>query len=242
MNRDRKRPVKRPVKSYVKRQGRITSGQKRALNNHLTTFGLDHQLGVFDYQAIFSRNAEVAMEIGFGNGDALIEMAKNHPDMDFIGVDVHEPGVGRLLSSLKEQQLQNVRVVMHDAVEVLQNNIPDKSLARVMIFFPDPWPKRRHHKRRLIQPEFVDVVVSKLKPCGVLHCATDWEDYAGQMLKVLMMNEYLINTSEDDTFVDKPPFRPETKFEQRGKNLGHGVWDLIFEAEGGIMTVNKIGG
>lgn len=206
----------------------MTAGQKQALTSLFAKYGLPVSKDLFNFATVFDHDAKIALEIGFGNGDATIDIAKNHPEFDIIGIEVHEPGVGRLLANIEKNGLTNVRVIMHDAVEVLQNNIPDNSLDRVMIFFPDPWPKKKHQKRRLIQPQFVELLVSKLKEGGIIHCATDWEDYAQQMLSVLSDNPHLQNTSDNDGYVERPEFRPLTKFENRGQQLGHGVWDLIF--------------
>lgn len=216
----------RAVRSYVKREGRITQGQLKALGQLWPKCGINPH-GVLDFNKVFGREADTTLEIGFGNGESLLQMAQAQTDMNFLGIEVYSPGVGRLLASIHAQRLTNVRVIMQDAVEVFRENIPDNSLCRVMIFFPDPWPKKRHHKRRLIQPEFVSLVVSKLKPKGVIHCATDWENYAEQMLDVLSSEANLENSSDKDGYAKRPDYRPLTKFERRGKSLGHSVWDLI---------------
>lgn len=218
----------RRIRSFVKRQGRITPGQQAAVRNLLSQYGLNLEQGEVDLVQSFGRDAPVALEIGCGNGDAMIEMAQQHPEWNFIGVEVYEPGVGRLLANVEKHGLQHVRVCMHDAVEVLRQNISDASLSRVMIYFPDPWHKKRHNKRRLVQPEFVALLVQKLVVGGELHMATDWADYAEQMLEVANQAPALQNTAPDGGYVPRPDFRPLTKFEQRGQRLGHGVWDLIY--------------
>lgn len=218
---------RRPVRSYVKREGRITEGQRHALKELWPKFGVEPQ-GLLDFKALFGREADTVLEIGFGNGDTLLQMAQAEPDSDFIGIEVYESGAGRLLANIDAEGLSNLRVIKHDAVEILRNNIPDQSLTRVMIFFPDPWPKKRHHKRRLIQPDFVSLLQSKLMLDGILHCATDWENYAEQMLDVLSLDKRLENTAGVGNYAKRPEYRPLTKFERRGQALGHGVWDLIY--------------
>ena len=216
----------RPVRSFVLRAGRLGSGQQRALHELGPRFVLPFQPTVPDWPAVFGRDAPWVLEIGFGMGQATAEIAAARPDLDFIGVEVHQPGVGALLREIGERDLSNLRLVRHDAVEVLRQMIAPASLAGVHIFFPDPWHKKRHHKRRLIQPAFVDLLASRLVPGGWLHCATDWEDYAQQMLQVLGDSPALINTAEG--YALRPALRPLTKFEARGLRLGHGVWDLYF--------------
>lgn len=222
---------KHTIKSFVKRQGRITSGQHSALSESMPKYGLDVSSGAFDLQKCFDRSAPIALEIGCGNGDAMIEMAKKHPEMNFIAVEVYTAGVGRLLANIEINQLQNVRVAQHDAVELLRENIPADSLEKVMIFFPDPWHKRRHHKRRLIQHDFIVLLLEKIATGGQLHLATDWEDYAHQMLKVCSEFSQMHNLSPNGDYIERPDWRPLTKFEQRGQRLGHGVWDLLFEKQ-----------
>lgn len=218
----------RPIRSFVKRQGRLTPGQQLALQEQLPVFGLNPASGLFDMQAIFQRKAPVAIEIGFGDGRALLQMAQDHPDMNFIGIEVYEPGVGRLLANVASLGLTNVRVVMHDAVEVFEKNIRVQSLERIMVFFPDPWHKKRHHKRRIIQPDFVTLLASRLSDGGVLHLATDWENYAQHMVDVIAQEVSLQNLATETSFVERPSFRPKTKFEERGERLGHGVWDMMY--------------
>jgi tRNA (guanine-N7-)-methyltransferase len=219
-------PSARPIRSYVRRPGRIGSGQKRALANLTASHVLAYQPSMLDCAGVFGRVAPVVFEIGFGMGDATAQIALAQPELDFLGLEVHEPGVGALLQRIDQQQISNLRIIQHDAVEVLQQMIAPASLARVHIYFPDPWPKKRHHKRRLIQPDFVELVASRMAPQAILHCATDWQDYADQMLAVLSAAPTLVNTVAG--FAPKPESRPLTKFEARGLRLGHGVWDLLF--------------
>jgi len=219
-------PPRAPIRSYVLRAGRMGSGQVRALQELGPRYVLPFQAGVPDWDAVFGRSAPRIVEIGFGMGAATAAIAAARPETDFIGIEVHEPGVGALLRLIGERALTNLRIVQHDAVQVLQQMIAPASLAGVHLYFPDPWHKKRHHKRRIVQPGFVAQVASRLAPGGVLHCATDWEPYAQQMLEVLSAEPALRNTAEG--FAPRPPWRPPTKFEQRGLRLGHGVWDLLF--------------
>lgn len=216
------------VKSYVKREGRITKAQQSAIDRNWPNMGLTHQQGLCDFQAIFDNDNPAVLEIGFGMGASLVDMAKHAPELNFIGIEVHRPGVGACLQLAEENNITNLRVYEHDAVEVLADCIPDSSLHRVQLYFPDPWHKKRHHKRRLVQDEFVQKLRSKLVIGGHFHMATDWEHYAEHMLEVMNHAEGYKNTSEDNLYVPKPDYRPLTKFEQRGQRLGHGVWDLIF--------------
>jgi tRNA (guanine-N7-)-methyltransferase len=219
-------PPRRPVRSFVLRPGRMGTGQQRALQDLGPRFLLPFQAALLDPAAVFGRQAPLVLEIGFGMGDATAQIAAARPDVDFVGVEVHEPGVGALLKHIGERGLGNLRLVQHDAVEVLRHMIRPASLDGVHVFFPDPWHKKRHHKRRLIQPPLVELLASRLKPGGRLHCATDWEDYAQQMLEVLGASPLLRNTA--DGYAPRPDYRPLTKFEARGQRLGHGVWDLVF--------------
>ena len=216
----------RPIRSYVLRAGRMGSGQKRALLELAPRYVLPYPAQVLEAELVFGRRAPLVLEIGFGMGDATAQIAAALPGTDFIGVEVHEPGVGALLQRIDEQQLGNLRIVQFDAVQVLEHMIAPSSLAGVHIFFPDPWHKKKHNKRRLIQPPFVQLLQSRLAAGGYLHCATDWQPYAEQMLEVLSAEPGLRNTAE--AFAPKPHYRPLTKFENRGLKLGHGVWDLVF--------------
>ncbi len=220
----------RRIRSFVTRAGRLSTGQKRAIDElgsqYVLPFSEDGAAQPLDWTALFGRDAPRIFEIGFGMGATTAEIAARRPDDNFIGVEVHAPGVGALLKLIGERELQNIRILQHDAVEVLEQRVEAASLDGVHIYFPDPWHKARHNKRRLIQPAFVATLVSKLKSGGYLHCATDWEPYAEQMLEVLSANPDLANTAEN--YAPRPDYRPTTKFEQRGINLGHGVWDLLF--------------
>ena len=215
------------VRSYVVRGGRVGPGQQRALDELAPRFVLPFQPAALDLAAAFSRAAPVILEIGFGMGDATAQVAAAMPQRNLLGVEVHPPGVGALLKRIGEMQLGNIRILRHDAVEVLQQMIAPAALAGVHVWFPDPWHKKRHHKRRLIQAPFVDLVVSRLAAGGYLHCATDWQDYAEQMLEVLSAEPQLVNQA-GSSYAPRPAWRPLTKFEQRGLKLGHGVWDLLF--------------
>lgn len=216
----------RPLRSIVRRAGRMGPGQQRALDELGPRFVLPFRRETLDFAATFGRAAPTMLEIGFGMGDATAQIAAALPQTDFIGIEVHAPGVGALLKRIGEMGLTNLKLVQHDAVEVLESMIPPQSLAGVHIYFPDPWHKKRHHKRRLIQPGWVQQLVTRLAPDGYLHCATDWQPYAEQMLEVLSAETALVNTAEG--FALRPAWRPQTKFESRGLKLGHGVWDLLF--------------
>jgi len=220
----------RSIRSFVMRAGRTTEGQAKALSELGPRFVLPYAPQPLDFPAIFGRTAPVVLEIGFGMGDATAKIAEALPETDFIGCEVHEPGVGSLLKQIGERGLSNLRIVQHDAVEVLAHMIRPGSLAGVHVFFPDPWHKKRHNKRRLIQAPFVADLVEHLAPGGYIHCATDWEPYAQQMLEVLGANPDLVNTAEG--YAEKPAYRPLTKFENRGLRLGHGVWDLVLRKRG----------
>ena len=220
----------RKIKSYVLRKGRLTKGQQRAMDQHFPRLGIEFTKELFDFSAIFARQAPVVLEVGFGMGKSLAEQARDQRDHDFLGIEVHNPGVGACLVLAEEYELDNIRVINHDAVEVIEHCIPDHSLDRIQIFFPDPWHKKRHHKRRIVQTEFCRKLHKKLKPGGVLHLATDWENYAEYMLEVLAPMPEFKNLSDTGDFVPRPDSRPLTKFEVRGQKLGHGVWDLMFSA------------
>ncbi len=216
----------RPIRSFVLRQGRLTDAQQRALESLSPKFGLVYQASVVDLNSVFGRANKKILEIGFGMGESTAKIAHGMPDVDFLGVEVHTPGVGSLLKQIGELDLQNIRIIQHDAVEVLKHMLPDASLDGVHIFFPDPWHKKRHHKRRLIQAPFIKLLCQKLKPGGYLHVATDWQEYAEWVLEILQAEPMLHNTA--DTYAEKPEYRPLTKFENRGLKLGHGVWDMVF--------------
>jgi tRNA (guanine-N7-)-methyltransferase len=221
----------RRVRSYVLRGGRMGTGQQRALAELGPRYVLPWRDAPLDFEQVFGRRAPVILEIGFGMGDATAQIAGNRPDTDFLGVEVHEAGVGALLRRIGEQQLANVRIVRHDAVEVLRHMVPPGSLAGVHVFFPDPWHKKRHHKRRLVQPPFVRLVAERLAPGGVVHFATDWLPYAEQMLQVLGDEPALENTAAG--YAERPAYRPLTRFEARGVRLGHDVRDLLFRKRKG---------
>ncbi|MBP8902820.1 MAG: tRNA (guanosine(46)-N7)-methyltransferase TrmB [Thiobacillaceae bacterium] len=216
----------RAIRSFVLRAGRLGTGQSKALEELGPRYVLPYVTAPMDWPGVFGRQAPRILEIGFGMGGATAEIARGHPENDYLGVEVHTPGVGALLKRIGELDLANLRIVQHDAVEVLQHMLAESSLDGIHIFFPDPWHKKRHHKRRLIQPAFVELLASRLDPGGYLHLATDWEDYARQMLEVLAANPLLRNTT--DSYAPRPDHRPLTKFEQRGLRLGHGVRDLVF--------------
>jgi len=220
-------PRHRPIRSFVLRQGRLTPAQQRALDEAMPRYGVAYAPQPLDLAAVFGRSdGAKIVEIGFGMGETTAAIAQAQPERDFLGIEVHTPGVGSLLKQVQAHGLENVRVVQHDAVEVLRHMIPDASLDGVHIFFPDPWHKKRHHKRRLIQAEFVGLLAQKLKPRGYLHMATDWQEYAEWALEVLRDEPRLENTAQD--YAPRPAYRPLTKFERRGLRLGHGVWDLVF--------------
>jgi tRNA (guanine-N7-)-methyltransferase len=219
-------PPRRAIRSFVLRAGRMGTGQQRALETLGPRFVLPFTPSPIDPQAIFGRPAPLVLEIGFGMGAATAEIAAARPDTDFLGVEVHTPGVGALLKRIGEMELTNLRIVQHDAVQVVEQMIAPASLAGVHVFFPDPWHKKKHHKRRLVQPPFIALLASRLAPGGYLHCATDWQPYAEQMLEVLSAEPTLANTAEG--YAPRPDYRPLTKFEARGLKLGHGVWDLVF--------------
>ncbi|QAU35976.1 tRNA (guanosine(46)-N7)-methyltransferase TrmB [Janthinobacterium sp. 17J80-10] len=219
-------PTERRIRSFVTRAGRLSTGQARALEEFGPQFCLPYKKALLDVEMVFGRTAPTILEIGFGMGDTTATIAAGMPEKNFIGVEVHTPGVGSLLKLIGEQGLQNLRIVQHDAVEVVTNMIAPAALAGVHVFFPDPWHKARHNKRRLIQPPFVDLLASRIAPGGYLHCATDWQEYAEQMLDVLSAEPSLQNTAGN--YAERPAYRPNTKFEKRGIKLGHGVWDLVF--------------
>ena len=217
---------KRAIRSFVLRQGHLTASQQRAIDEGMPKWGIEYRPEPLDLNQAFGRDAPKILEIGFGMGGATAEIAANLPQNDYLGVEVHSPGVGNLFKLIEEKQLTNLRLLRHDAVEVIDNMLADGSLDGVHIFFPDPWHKKRHNKRRLIQAPLIEKLVKKLKPGGYLHAATGWEDYAIQILEVFNGNAELQNTAE--AYAPRPAYRPLTKFEARGIRLGHGVWDIVF--------------
>jgi tRNA (guanine-N7-)-methyltransferase len=219
---------RKAVRSYVIRAGRMTAGQKGAFDRYWEKYGLSLFDGLIDPQAVFGRAAPLVVEVGFGMGDSLLAMAMAEPDKDFIGIEVHPPGVGRLINNAGKEGGENLRVYMADAVDVLNDCIPTEGIDRFQLYFPDPWHKKKHHKRRIVQPQFVQLIVSRLRPGALLHFATDWENYAEQMAEVLQAAEGIVSEGGASPFVERPAFRPVTKFEQRGARLGHGVWDLLY--------------
>ena len=219
---------RRGIRSFVQRQGRITPSQQRALDELLPRHGLEYRADTFDIAAIFGREAPLWLEVGFGNGDSLAQIATAQPQIDFIGVEVHRPGVGKLLNSIEQRGLGNLRVVCHDAVEVLRDCLPDAALDRLLLFFPDPWHKKRHHKRRIVNAQFAELLRHKLAVGGVWHLATDWQEYAEWMLAHLDAAPGFENCAGRGQCSERPEYRPLTRFEQRGMRLGHGVWDLLY--------------
>lgn len=216
-------PIMREIKSFVKREGRLTLGQQRALDTLWPIYG--HELS----SGLIPIAANTVLEIGFGNGSSLLQMAEAAPDTAFIGIEVHRPGVGALLMGIENQQLSNLTVYQEDAVEVLKNCIPNESLSRVQLYFPDPWPKKKHHKRRILQADFIDLIRQKLQAGGLFHMATDWQPYAEHMLEIMEAATGFENVAGAHAFSPKPEYRPTTKFEVRGQKLGHGVWDLVYQ-------------
>ena len=219
---------KKDIRSYVIRSGRMTDGQRLAFDKHWQDYGLSLHDGPLNLDDVFGRRAERVLEIGFGMGDSLLEMAQAAPEQDFIGIEVHPPGVGRLISEAARARVTNIKVFMADAVDVLDDCCDDDSFNRIQIFFPDPWHKKKHHKRRLIQPAFVSKLRKKLRKAGILHFATDWHNYAEHMMEVMCSAEGFENTVDEYQFSPCPDYRPVTKFERRGERLGHGVWDIVF--------------
>lgn len=219
----------RKVRSYVKREGRLTKGQAKALDTLWDTMGLDHSNGMLDMAKEFGNANPITLEIGFGMGKSLVEMAKAAPERNFIGIEVHRPGVGACLALAEAEGVSNLKVFEHDAIEILADCVPNESVDTVQLFFPDPWHKARHHKRRIVKPEFIESVRQILKLGGVFHMATDWENYAECMLDDMRQAEHFENLSATNDYVPRPDNRPLTKFENRGQNLGHGVWDLQFK-------------
>ncbi len=217
----------RRIRSFVLREGRLTKGQQQALDTLFPRFGVSLSQGLLDLDVLFARSAPKILEIGFGNGASLAKMAAQYPQNDYFGIEVHRPGVGNLLLQIEAQGLTNIRVSHDDAIEALQQ-IPEQALDGVYLFFPDPWHKRKHHKRRIVQPDFAQLIHNKLKAGGIFHMATDWQHYAQHMMKVMTVAEGFENCAEPGQYTLRPEYRPLTKFEQRGQRLGHAVWDLIF--------------
>ena len=219
----------KPIRSYVIRGGRMTDGQRNAFDRAWAIYGLSLFSGSLNTAEHFKREAPLVLEVGFGMGDSLFEMAQNEPDKDFVGIEVHPPGVGRLINNAEKTKLDNLRVYMADAIDVINDCIADDSISRFQLYFPDPWHKKKHNKRRIVQPEFMQLIRRKLVTGGICHLATDWENYADQMMEVMSAAEGYDNIAGEYHFAEKPDFRPETKFERRGERLGHGVWDLLFK-------------
>ena len=215
-----------PIRSFVLRQGRVSNAQRRAVDTLLSVYGIAYAPAALDFEQVYGRRAPTILEIGFGMGETTASIAEAHPENNYLGIEVHTPGVGSLLKLIAENELKNLRLVQHDAVEVLEHMIAPATLAGAHIFFPDPWPKKRHHKRRLIQPPFVALLASRLASGAYLHAATDWEEYAGQILAAFAAEPALANTASG--FAPRPDYRPLTKFESRGLKLGHGVRDIVF--------------
>jgi len=217
--------VTRAIKSFVRRSGRMTQAQKNALEAYWPAYGIEFSQSVVNIPTGFDA---LKLEIGIGNGDALIHMAAADPSSLYLGVEVHEPGIGRCLNNIVQQELANVRLIMHDAIEVMEYMIAAASLDRLLLFFPDPWHKKRHHKRRIVNQGFRDLVFNRLKPGGSIHIATDWQDYAESIALQFLADKRFSNRGDAAGFVEPPAYRPLTRFEQRGRRLGHGVWDMVF--------------
>ncbi len=224
---DHEKPL-RKIKSFVRREGRLTKGQEQALTECWQSMGIDFSDIQLNWQHVFGNSNPVVLEIGFGMGASLVEMAKQSPEKNFLGIEVHTPGVGACLMAARDAGVTNLRVICHDAVEIFERMLPEQSLDTVQLFFPDPWHKKRHHKRRIVQPEFAQMLRSKLKIGGVFHMATDWENYAEHMVEVMKVAEGYQNMAEDGDYIPRPDERPLTKFEARGHRLGHGVWDMKY--------------
>ncbi len=219
----------RKIRSFVRREGRMTPGQASAYESMMPLYGFEYKKQRLDLVELFGNDNPVSLEIGFGMGASLAEQAKRYPERNFIGIEVHRPGVGSLLVRMKEYQLSNIRVISHDAVEVLEDMLADDCLELLQLFFPDPWHKKKHHKRRILNAPFSQLVRSKIKPGGHFHMATDWQNYAEQMLEVMTESPGWVNCSESNDYIPQPENRPITKFQKRGEGLGHGVWDLMFQ-------------
>lgn len=222
-------PQHRPIRSFVKREGRFTLGQRHAFETLWPNFGIALSDETLDFEKIFGRAAPTIIEIGFGDGESLAEIAENHPEHNYIGIEVHRPGVGHLLIQIRERALTNLRVMNDDAVEILKQMAPTNSLNAVYLFFPDPWHKKRHNKRRILQPSFIELVANRLQAGGIFHMATDWQHYAQYMMNTMSATTAFKNKAGQDAYSPRPAYRPITKFERRGQRLGHDVWDLLFE-------------
>nr|WP_133505020.1 tRNA (guanosine(46)-N7)-methyltransferase TrmB [Marinomonas balearica] len=218
----------RTIKSFVVRGGRMTEGQQKAYDNNWQTYGLNFEDGAIEYKEVFGRDSDITLEVGFGMGASLVEMAKKAPERDFIGIEVHPPGVAKLMMLAAEAGISNIRVYCHDAIEVMAQCLPKEQASTFQLFFPDPWHKKKHNKRRIVQALFANQVADTLKPNGLFHMATDWEPYAEHMMEVMDAQTNYENISGKGSFHPRPEWRPLTKFEQRGEKLGHGVWDLIY--------------
>lgn len=220
---------RRSIRSFVKRTGRLTTGQQFALDNYWSMFGIDYQPEtVLDLQQLFPGASQLKLEIGFGNGDTLVQMALDDPGSAYLGIEVHEPGVGHCLKRIHDEKIGNLKLMSHDAIEVLEHMLPTQCLDRVFLFFPDPWHKKRHHKRRIVNQQFRDLLVKTMQPDAVLHMATDWQEYAEHMAEDLFCDDRFVNLGNPQGYSERPAYRPVTKFERRGQRLGHGVWDLLF--------------
>ena len=228
MNIADEKPFQRKIRSFVRRSGRLTASQKRGLNELWSRYGIEYQNAPVNLDQLFGRDGPKNVEIGFGMAENLLSVAQSHPNEDFIGIEVHEPGVGHALNQIEQLALHNIRIIKHDAVEVLKHQIANHSLASISIFFPDPWHKKKQHKRRLINNDFACLLASKLQKNGKVYLATDWQNYAEQMLDVFSRSENFSNTSPTNDYCERMSFRPLTKFEKRGHRLGHDVWDLVF--------------
>ena len=218
----------RKIKSFVKRSGRLSKAQAIGLNELWNDYGINLNGKLLNFEELFLNQNNVTLEVGFGNGDSLLETAIHQPNQNFLGIEVYEAGVGRLINEANKNQLVNLKIIKDDAVEVLNNNIPDDSISHFQLFFPDPWHKKRHHKRRIVQTSFLDLLSKKLKNNGIVHIATDWENYAEHIMETLESHSHFKNCAGDHIYSERPEQRPLTKFENRGQKLGHGVWDIIF--------------
>lgn len=220
-----------PIKSFVLRQGRLTKAQQNALENHWQTYGIEYSQQLLSFSELFGNDNEVIVEIGFGDGDSLLQQAKNQPEYNFIGIEVHGPGVGHLIHNAHSNGVHNIKVIRHDAVEVFKHQLADNTIKQIQLFFPDPWHKKRHNKRRIIKPDFIALLHQKLKTDGLFHMATDWQHYAEHMLEQMDEAENFSNTAGKGNYSETKASRCETKFERRGLELGHGVWDLIYQKQ-----------